>query len=344
MPDIFFEDLAVGASGQCGPRPVTRDEIVAFARDFDPQPFHLDEEAAKGTFVGELIASGWQTCALVMRIMYDGMIAQSSSMGSPGVEEVKWLGPVRPGDSLTAHWEVLETRVSKKRPDMGLVRMRIRLFDQRGLGVYEQLFWMMAGLRGAASPHGEARQREADAGPAAMPKARPEAPAALSGKALIAQAYFHNLVEGETHELGSYTFTPEPIVAFAKIYDPQPFHVDPDSAARSHFGALCASGWHTGAACMRKLIDRKSRIREALLAQGLTPPAMGPSPGFKDLVWHRPVYAGDTITFATSLVSKRESASRPGWGLTFSRNTGTNQKGELVYSFVGSVFVETRGP
>src|SRR5579871_4849581 len=135
MPDIFFEDLAVGASGQCGPRLVTREEIVAFARDFDPQPFHLDEEAAKGTFVGELIASGWQTCALVMRIMYDGMIARSSSMGAPGVEEVKWLRPVRPGDSLTAHWEVLETRVSKKRPDMGLVRMRIHLLDQRGLNV-----------------------------------------------------------------------------------------------------------------------------------------------------------------------------------------------------------------
>jgi acyl dehydratase len=93
---------------------------------------------------------------------------------------------------------------------------------------------------------------------------------------------------------------------------------------------------------MRKLIDRRIALRDAMLAQGLTPPAMGSSPGFTDLVWHRPVYAGDTISFASTLVSKRPSASRPRWGLIFSRNTGSNQKGELVYSFVGSVFIERR--
>ncbi|SEE44932.1 Acyl dehydratase [Rhizobiales bacterium GAS191] len=353
MPDIFFEDLTVGASGQCGPRLVTREEIIGFAREFDPQPFHLDEEAAKGTFVGELIASGWQSCALMMRIMYDGLIVKTSSMGAPGVEEVKWLKPVRPGDILTAHWEVLETRVSRKRPEMGLARLRILLINQRGETAYEQLFWMMAGRRDAASPFGEARAQGGSSTGLATPQggssgARREMPPpiskALNGQALIGQTYFDDLVIGETHEIGAYDFTSDNIIAFAKTYDPQPFHVDPQAAARSHFGALCASGWHTGAACMRKLIDRRSLIREAILAQGLTPPAMGSSPGFKDLVWHKPVYVGDTISFATSLVSKRRSASRPGWGLIFSRNTGTNQKGELVYDFIGSVFMETSRP
>src|SRR6202162_4822536 len=112
MPKIFLGDFEVGASGECGPRTVTRDEIIAFAREFDPQPFHLDEEAAKSTFVGELIASGWHSCALMMRIMCDGPILKSSAMGAPGVEEVRWLKPVRPGDTLTAHWSVLETRTS----------------------------------------------------------------------------------------------------------------------------------------------------------------------------------------------------------------------------------------
>jgi acyl dehydratase len=93
---------------------------------------------------------------------------------------------------------------------------------------------------------------------------------------------------------------------------------------------------------MRQLIERRMALRDAMLAQGLTPPAMGSSPGFTDLVWHKPVYAGDTVSFASTLVSKRPSASRPRWGLIFSRNMGTNQKGELVYSFVGSVFIERR--
>ena len=342
MPKFFFEDFPEGASGTCGPRLVTREEIIAFAREFDPQPFHLDEEAAKSTFVGELIASGWHSCALMMRIMCDGLILNSSSMGAPGVEEVRWLKPVRPGDTLTAHWNVLETRTSRSRPDMGLAHMRIRLVNQRGEDVYEQIFWAMFGRRepGAADAMPDARpaQPKADAANT-VPKAQAQ-PQILP--AASQPTFYPDLVVGETYEIGSYGFTAEDIVRFAKAFDPQPFHIDPEAAARSHFGALCASGWHTGAACMRKLIDRRNMLREALDAKGVNPPAMGSSPGFKDLVWHMPVYVGDEVTFASTLVSKRATASRPGWGLIFSRNTGTNQKGELVFSVTGSVFMETR--
>ncbi|MBV9520586.1 MAG: MaoC family dehydratase [Hyphomicrobiales bacterium] len=353
MPKIFFEDFHVGTSGECGPRAVTRDEIVAFAREFDPQPFHLDEEAAKSTFVGELIASGWHTCALMMRIMFDGMIHNSSSMGAPGMEEVKWQKPVRPGDTVTARWNVLETRSSRSRPEMGLVKLRIDLLNQRGETACQQLFWMMAGRRekGFAKEPGASDQGNGAAisSPEPAVSASPRGLANLEAKAQItmpklagALAYFDDLVVGETNSIGSCHFTAENIIRFAKAFDPQPFHVDPEAAAKSHFGGLCASGWHTGAACMRKLIDRRAALRDAMLAKGVTPPAMGSSPGFTDLVWHKPVYAGDTIDFASTLVSKRPSASRPRWGLIFSRNTGTNQKGELVYSFVGSVFIERR--
>jgi acyl dehydratase len=344
-PLLFFEDFPVGASGECGPRAITREEIVAFAREFDPQPFHLDEEAAKGTFVGELIASGWQTCALMMRIMFEGIIHETSSMGAPGIEEVKWLKPVRPGDRLTAHWRVLDTRTSRSRPEMGFVRLRILLVNQRGENVYEQLFSMMAGRRDPASSVAEPEVRPA--GPEGNAAAvKPVESAAEAGEGMKPAsteiAFFDDLVVGETSEIGSYHFTAENMIRFARTYDPQPFHVDPQAAAKSHFGALIASGWHTGAACMRRLIDRRNVMRDAAIAKGLTPPAMGPSPGFKDLVWHKPVHVGDTISFATTLVSKRASVSRPGWGLIFSRNTGTNQKGELVYSFIGSVFIERR--
>lgn len=351
MPTIFFEDFEIGAQGECGPRTITREEIIAFAREFDPQPFHLDEEAAKGTFVGELIASGWHTCALIMRIMFDGLISKTSSMGAPGMDEVKWLKPVRPGDTLTVRWDVIDKRASRSRPEMGLVKIGLVLLNQHGEIACEQLFWMMAGRRDlvlAASVEESSKPTGPGApagksGAALRDPAEAEKQAALIDPKLApALPYFDDLVVGETNEIGSYHFTAENIIRFAKAFDPQPFHVDPEAAAKSHFGGLCASGWHTGAACMRKLIDRRAALRDAMLARGLAPPAMGSSPGFTDLAWHKPVYAGDTIRFASTLVSKRPSASRPRWGLIFSRNTGTNQKGELVYSFVGSVFIERR--
>jgi acyl dehydratase len=197
---------------------------------------------------------------------------------------------------------------------------------------------MMAERRGAAS---STDRGEANTASGATSITRDPAPNA--GSASVDHAgYFEDLAVGETNAAGSYEFTAQNIIRFARAYDPQPFHVDPQAAAKSHFGGLCASGWHTGSACMRKLIDRRLAIRERLKAQGQKLPGLGSSPGFKNLVWHKPVYAGDTVDFATTLVSKRVSASRPGWGLIFSRNTGTNQKGELVYEFTGSVFVERR--
>jgi acyl dehydratase len=345
MPELYFEDFPVGTSGECAARLVTREEIIAFAREFDPQPFHLSEEAAKGTFVGELIASGWHTCSLTMRIIYDGLIHKTASMGAPGVEEVKWLKPVRPGDTLTARWSILDTRLSRSRPSMGLARTRVALLNQHGETVYDMSYWMLAARRGApalGAPGDESRSRASNEATPAAPCDAVK-PVREAGRAAAEDAgYFEDLVVGETHEVGAYHFTAENIIRFAKAFDPQPFHVDPRAAAKSHFGALCASGWHTGSACMRKLIDRRMSLRQKLEAQGQRPSAMGSSPGFRNLVWHKPVYAGDTISFATTLVSKRASVSRPGWGLIFSRNTGINQKGELVYEFTGSVFIERR--
>lgn len=135
MPRIHWEDFAAGSVAEFGPRLVTREEIVAFATEFDPQPFHLDDAAAKATLLGGLSASGWHTCAMLMRIMCDGFLLDSTSMGSPGVEEVKWLAPVRPGDSLTVRRTVLDARASQSRPEMGLVRFLFELFNADGIRV-----------------------------------------------------------------------------------------------------------------------------------------------------------------------------------------------------------------
>ena len=113
-----------------GRRVVDRDEVIAFARDFDPQPFHIDEDAARASMFGGLIASGWHTVSMVMRMMCDSYLLQAASLGSPGVDHVKWLKPVRPGDTIRAVRTVLETRVSKSKPDVGIVKTRWDVYNQ----------------------------------------------------------------------------------------------------------------------------------------------------------------------------------------------------------------------
>jgi acyl dehydratase len=131
-PSLFWEDFVESSVAEYGPRLVTREEIVAFAAEFDPQPMHLDEVAARDTMLGGLAASGWHTCALLMRMIVDGFVGRSASMGSPGVEEVKWLRPVRPGDHLTVRATVLETRASSRRPDRGTVTFRFEVLNSSG--------------------------------------------------------------------------------------------------------------------------------------------------------------------------------------------------------------------
>ncbi len=129
-----FEDFHIGDVHEFGRRTVTREEIVEFARQFDPQPFHLDEELARQSIYGGLIASGWHVSALAMRMLVDRMLAQgdSGSMGSPGADELRWLLPVRPGDTLTLRTEVIETTPSRSKSDRGVVKLRNHLLNQHG--------------------------------------------------------------------------------------------------------------------------------------------------------------------------------------------------------------------
>jgi acyl dehydratase len=154
--------------------------------------------------------------------------------------------------------------------------------------------------------------------------------------------FLDDLQVGEKHLLGSYTFTADNIKAFAARHDPQPFHVDEAAAARSHFGKLCASGWHTAATWMRMWCEHDRRADAARRSRGEPCAVLGPSPGFTDLKWLKPVYAGDTVSYASEVVAMRVSSSRPGWGLLTVLNTGTNQHGEMVISFVSVTYLECR--
>jgi acyl dehydratase len=119
-----FEDFSVGETIALGQATITADDIVAFAREFDPQPFHLDAASPETAFTGGLIASGWHICAVFMRLLADNLLLDSTGMGSPGIDTLQWVKPVRPGDTISAATTVLETRPSRKRPEMGLVRFR----------------------------------------------------------------------------------------------------------------------------------------------------------------------------------------------------------------------------
>ena len=154
--------------------------------------------------------------------------------------------------------------------------------------------------------------------------------------------YFEDIAIGSRSELGSYTFTAERIKAFAEKYDPQPFHLNEEAGRKSLFGGLVASGWHTAAACMRVGVDARRRAAAAAHARGDDVVAGGPSPGFKNLRWPKPVLAGDTVTFFSEVISKRATVTRPQWGLVFVLDTGENQRGELVFSFEASAFVARR--
>ncbi|MBE7419757.1 MAG: MaoC family dehydratase [Ideonella sp.] len=139
----YWEDFPVGSTREFGPMAVTREATVAFARAWDPQPFHLDDAAAEASLFGRLSASGWHTCAMAMRMMCDSYLLDTASLGSPGIENLKWLAPVYPGDTLRGRLTVLGARPMNSKPHIGLVRSRWELFNQHGDAVLEMEGWGM---------------------------------------------------------------------------------------------------------------------------------------------------------------------------------------------------------
>ena len=321
---LCFEDFPPGSVLEFGSYPVTREEIIAFATAFDPQPFHLDDKAAQRSMLGGLAASGWHTCAILMRLNCDGFLNITDGRGAPGIDEVKWLKPVRPGAVLGVRAEVLSARVSQSRPSIGLAQFRFEVRDQDGVVVMTQTNFIMIGRRGQDGPVQTPVKINGVTGspPLEKPDLIPPYSQVEIGKRIV---------------LGTRKFPEEDVLAFAQLFDPQPFHVDHAAARQGPFGALAASGWHTAASWMRSLVDAKKRSADAALARGEKAIESGPSPGFVNLRWLKPVYAGDSVTFDTVALEKRVT-SRPGWGLVRSRNSGVNQHGVRVFEFESTAF------
>ena len=291
---LTFEDFPPGHFGTFGPRRVTREEIIAFAAEFDPQPMHLDEEAASKSMLRGLSGSGWHLCSIMMRMMFDFYIGRTASLGSPGVNEVRWLSPLRPGDDRDVQGPC----------------------PQRGGTEFVR--------NGVADPGVAARGPRGDG----------------TGRLM---RFFEDIEIGQRREVGSFTFTADLIRNFAAQFDPQRFHLDEEAGRQSLFGGLAASGWHVASVCMKLMVADGQRQAAEAAARGEKVAVWGPSPGFRELRWIKPVLAGDTVSFSSAVETVRSSSSRPEWGIVQARNTGINQRGELVFSFLATAFAPRRG-
>lgn len=153
MPMEYYEDLIVGRTKTFGNYAVTREEVVEFASKYDPQPFHLDDEAAAQTHFGRLSASGWHICAMTMAMMVENMKHDAhAGLGSPGLDSLKWIRPVFPGDTLRVESELLDKRRSKSRREIGLMKIRVRVFNQDDVMVMEMVNTGMIAVRDPAAP------------------------------------------------------------------------------------------------------------------------------------------------------------------------------------------------
>lgn len=336
---LFHEDLQVGIDYPLGAKTFSKDEIIAFGQAFDPQPMHVDAEAAKHTLVGGLCASGFHTCAAMMRLVCDGLLNRVASLGSPGVDEAKWMKPVRPDDRHTGVYRVLEKRDLASKPGVGMSRVTVEFSNSKGELAAS---WVSNQLTRRREPGGPA-------GPSARKDARLALEDIWSGPAepagLAADGYFEERQVGETVSFPGHRFERDDIIAFARQFDPQPFHLDEAAAKASLFGGLCASGWHTAAIFIRGIVTARMSGNALARQRGVERlPVYGPSPGFRNLRWFKPVLVGDTIEFRARLAQRVDLKSRPTRGLLINDVQGRNQKGDVVFAITSQILAERRTP
>jgi acyl dehydratase len=325
MTVAAFEDFQPGETRSYGDYEFTAPEMIAFAQVYDAQPFHLDDEAAKNMIFGGLSASGWHTCSALMRMTVDGWLRQTTCLAGIGVEENRWLAPVRPGDRLSAQTVTLEKVDLRSRPEAGIVKFATSLRNQTGQEVLAQKNSILFGRR----------ERLAEQAPLAKSsKPAQNKPAELARiddpLAALPDDYARARV-GAYADLGATHFSADFIKSYAEKFDPLPFHTDEEAGKAHLLGAMSAAGWQTASCWMRQFIA----LRHKAAGVGETPSLA--SPGFSDLVWRKPVLVGDTIAFSTQIVAKR-ATSKPGVGLVQSRNLGFNQRDEVAIEFVSTVF------
>ncbi len=329
--------ITEGQTFEYGAHEVTREAIIEFASEFDPQPFHLDEEAGRNSLLGGLAASGWHTAGIAMRMHADNLLRDDIFLGSPGIAELNWMKAVYPGDILSIRTLAKSVRTSKSRPGLGIIEFEFTMLNQHG-----ERKMVNRGITLAAT--GDMDRSKPLTGAAPPPACNNEPahigrnnPTELPDQHYMLSGYWDDVPLNETFDMGTHTFETADIIRFARQYDPQRFHIDEAAAKAGPFGALTASGWHTAAGGMRRLVLSRKPYYDEARKRGLPLADKGPSPGFRDLKWSSPVYAGDTLRFTATPVNKRKTA-REGWGILFTRVEGHNQRGEKPFEYVSASF------
>jgi acyl dehydratase len=248
--------------------------------------------------------------------------------------------PVRPGDEVSCRYTVLEKRNLASRADVGISKALVELFNQKGETVAN---WRTNQLTRRREPGPE------PSGVAAKRFRKPlaalwEEPAAGGASSVRPDLYYEDRQLGELTDFGSHTFAKEEIVAFASTFDPQPFHLDEAAAEASLFGGLCASGWHTAVFAVRGHIRSRLEGNTKARAEGVPLAAYGPSPGFRNLSWHKPVYVGDTLEYRGRLAQKIDLKSRPDRGILATEIAARNQRGEIVLRVTSQILAQRREP
>jgi acyl dehydratase len=275
---------------------------------------------------------------MMMRLVADGVLNRAASLGAPSVDEGRWMVPVRPGDVINCRYIVEEKRDLASRPEVGVSKVLVEMLNQKGETAANWRTNQFTRRRHPGpAPSGTAPKRE-----------RKEVASVwdLPGTAspLRPDFFFDDRQIGELTDMGNHTFGKDEIIAFAREYDPQPFHIDEAAAEASLFGGLCASGWHTAAYCIRGNITSRLRGNEHARAQGARIAAYGPSPGFRNLAWYKPTYVGDTLEYRGVLARKIDMKSRPDRGIVATDIQARNQKGEIVFAVTTQILAERREP
>ena len=340
-PRRTFEDLEVGETFEFGPYEMSAERTVGFARRFDPQPMHLDLAGGRVSPLGGLSASGWHTAAVLMRLAYDSWIRNVQGMGSPGIDKTEWPRALMAGKTVRGNGRVLAKRASRTRPHIGLVQVGVSMREpESGADVLRAVWWMFIGRSGEDAPvasvdgNGNPRHTTAQA-PSRDRAARPE----------LRMFHLGGAEPGKAIYLGEASASGDDMVAFAREFDPQPFHLDREAAEASLFRGLSASGWHTCALWMRtNVLARQALLADLPETERLRlehSAAIGL--GFEKLTWYRPVRPGDRLHAFMTPLESRESRSRPGWGIARWQSDMTDEHGNLVLRFHPSLLMRKAG-
>ena len=322
-------DWAIGAGERLvlGTAVLGRDDIIAFASEFDAQPFHLDDSAAETTLLGGLAASGWHTCVTVMGLLRRELDRRALALEPAGAEDIVWLKPVRPDDALTATLVWGARSCGACGDHMGAFPASIEAVNQHGDTVMRWRMDCLVGVAGKAASAMSSRDGECP-----MRKARPaRAPRRPDDHGI---KFFEHVAPGDEIDLGQYEFTEERIRRFCDSYD------GVSTASGKSAGPPTAAPWHVAAAWMHCIVRYYDRHGREMASEGQPVPLLGPAAGVKHMRWHRPVRAGETITFRAWAERKIEIASHDDWGLLVVGAEGIDAGGRAVVSFYPQMLLE----